>query len=308
MYYFLYVVVVVHNKGNNTMAHQEHQYLALIRRVLGDGIFAMDRTNVGTTSLFGAQMRFSLVNGVVPILTTKRVAINSVIKELLWFIAGGTSSKTLDRRGVKIWNANGSRKFLQSRGQGHREEGDLGPIYGFQWRHWGAEYKTATTDYTNQGIDQLAQVIEGMRLDPHGRRHVLSAWNVGDLHAMALPPCHMIVQFYIRNGKLSAMLTQRSADLGLGVPFNIASYSILVHILAHLLGLEAYEFVYSIGDAHVYANHTEALLLQLERDPLPFPTLEIKAPIGGTIDDYKFEDFIVHNYKCHTPIVLNMAV
>merc|ERR1711988_1364056 len=202
-----------------------------------------------------------------------------VVEELLWFMRGDTNGKHFSDKGVKIWDANGSRDFLDKRGLGHREEGDLGPVYGFQWRHFGAKYEDMHTDYTGQGVDQLAECIRKIKEDPADRRIIMSAWNPADLHEMALPPCHMFCQFYVANGELSCLMYQRSCDMGLGVPFNIASYSLLTCMVAQVCGLKPGEFVHTLGNAHVYQNHVEPLKTQLERTPRPFPILKMNPEV-----------------------------
>ncbi len=204
-------------------------------------------------------MRFSLSDGKIPLLTTKRVYWHGLVEELLWFISGDTSSKTLEKKGVNIWKKNGSREFLDRQGLTDREEGDLGPIYGFQWRHFGAFYTSYNKDYKGKGIDQLANIIETIKKNPDDRRMILSAWNPAQQHLMALPPCHMFAQFYVSDGELSCQVYQRSADMGLGVPFNIASYALLTHMIAKCTGLVARELIHVMGDCHVYLNHVETL-------------------------------------------------
>lgn len=198
----------------------------------------MDRTGVGTLGIFGVQMRYSLKNDVFPLLTTKRVFWRGVVEELLWFIQGSTNANLLKEKNIHIWDANSTREFLDSAGLNHYDEGDLGPIYGFQWRHFGAEYKGMNHDYTNEGIDQLKNVINTIKTNPNDRRIIMCAWNPLDLKKMALPPCHCMVQFFVANNELSCLLYQRSADMGLGVPFNIASYSLLTYMIAHVTGLK----------------------------------------------------------------------
>eukprot|EP00058_Branchiostoma_floridae_P001220 XP_002586708.1 hypothetical protein BRAFLDRAFT_77468 [Branchiostoma floridae] len=286
--------------------HDEYQYLDLVRHILDCGQRKDDRTGTGTLSVFGAQCRYSL-RGQFPLLTTKRVFWRGVAEELLWFVRGCTNGKELSDKKVHIWDANGSRDFLDKRGLSHYEEGDLGPVYGFQWRHFGAEYKDRYTDYTGQGVDQLAQVIHTIKTDPDNRRIIMSAWNPPDLPKMALPPCHAFVQFYVCNGELSCQLYQRSGDTGLGVPFNIASYSLLTYMIAHITGLKPGDFVHTLGDAHVYVNHVDALKEQLKREPRPFPTLNIKRQVEN-IDDFKMEDFEIVGYKPHPKISMEMAV
>jgi thymidylate synthase len=261
---------------------------------------------------------------VLPLLTTKRVFTKAIIAELLWFIAGTTSSIPLSENGVKIWDGNGSREFLDKVGLSHREVGDLGPVYGFQWRHFGAEYVDAKTDYTGQGVDQLAEVIHKLKHTPYDRRIIMSAWNPADLKKMALPPCHMFAQFYVSYprlkggidtqtktkgpGHLHCQLYQRSCDMGLGVPFNIASYALLTHMIAHVCDLVPGSLTHVMGDAHVYADHVEALKIQLEREPRDFPTLKIAREKGGDIDGWKAEDFVIEGYEPHKSISMKMSV
>jgi thymidylate synthase len=252
---------------------------------------------------------------VLPLLTTKRVFVRAVILELLWFISGSTSSLALAEAGVKIWDGNGSRAFLDSVGLTQRSEGDLGPVYGFQWRHFGAQYVDAKTDYSGKGVDQLAEVIRKLRTSPYDRRIILSAWNPADVVKMALPPCHMFAQFYVSfaadaagRGRLHCQLYQRSCDVGLGVPFNIASYALLTHMLAHVCDLTPGTFTHTMGDAHVYLDHVDALKLQLERRPRPFPTLDIRRAPGGSIDGWTLDDFVVNGYDPHKSIPMKMSV
>eukprot|EP00029_Vermamoeba_vermiformis_P001130 TRINITY_DN1129_c0_g1_i1.p1 TRINITY_DN1129_c0_g1~~TRINITY_DN1129_c0_g1_i1.p1 ORF type:complete len:328 (-),score=71.75 TRINITY_DN1129_c0_g1_i1:117-1022(-) len=287
--------------------HEEYQYLEMIEDIIKHGNRKDDRTGVGTISKFGAQMRFSLRDGVFPLLTTKRVFWKGVVEELLWFIRGDTNGANLSKKGVKIWDANGSRQFLDSRGLTHREENDLGPVYGFQWRHFGAKYVDMHTDYTGQGVDQLQDVIHKLKTNPNDRRIVMSAWNPADLDQMALPPCHMFCQFYVANGELSCQLYQRSCDMGLGVPFNIASYALLTLMLAQVCGLKGGEFVHTLGDAHVYTNHVEPLKEQIQRTPKAFPKIRINPDVTD-IDSFKFEDFELIGYEPHPTIKMDMAV
>lgn len=290
--------------------HEELQYTRLVREVIDRGLPCGDRTKTGTLSMFGAQMRFSLRGGVIPLLTTKRVFWRGVAEELLWFISGCTDGKELAEKKVHIWDANGSREFLDSRGLTRNREGDLGPVYGFQWRHFGAAYEGPDADYTGKGVDQLRQVVDSLKSEEgrDSRRIVLSAWNPQALPEMALPPCHMFAQFRVhRKDQLSVLLYQRSGDLGLGVPFNIASYALLAHIVAHVCGLRATELVHIIGDAHVYSNHVGPLLEQIEREPLPFPTLEIDADVRD-IDAVRFEHLTLKGYKSHKSVPMKMAV
>lgn len=290
-------------------AHEELQYLDHIRDIITRGIVRGDRTGTGTRSKFGASMRFSLRDNVLPLLTTKRVFWRGVAEELFWFISGSTDNKLLQEKKIRIWDGNGSREFLDKRGLSHRREGDLGPVYGFQWRHFGAKYETCDTDYKGKGVDQLAKVIDMIKNNPTSRRIVMSAWNPADLPQMALPPCHMFAQFYVDTtaGELSCQMYQRSADMGLGVPFNIASYALLTRLIAHCCGLKAGDFIHVIGDAHVYLNHVEPLKEQLKREPRAFPTLLIKTA-SRSIDAITMKDLELVGYKPHKSIKMKMAV
>ncbi|XP_049544908.1 thymidylate synthase [Anopheles darlingi] len=285
----------------------EQGYLQLIRDIVSKGNKRSDRTGVGTLSIFGTQLRYSLRDGTFPLLTTKKVFFRGIAEELLWFIRGSTNAKELQAKGVRIWDGNSTREFLDSCGFTDREEGDLGPVYGFQWRHFGATYGTCHDDYTGKGKDQLAEIIEKLKNNPTDRRIILSAWNPVDIPIMALPPCHCLVQFYVANGELSCQMYQRSADVGLGVPFNIASYSLLTHMIAHVTGLKAGEFIHTMGDTHIYLNHVDALKEQLQREPKPFPTLTIKRQVAS-IDDFQYEDFAINDYNPHPAIKMEMAV
>ncbi|KAG5945326.1 Thymidylate synthase [Claviceps monticola] len=337
----------VANKAcQSSKRHEEYQYLDLIREILDEGEVRPDRTGTGTISIFAPRpLKFSLNRDgvpILPLLTTKRVFLRAVIAELLWFIEANTSSLALSNAGVKIWDGNGSREFLDNLGLTHREVGDLGPVYGFQWRHFGAEYVDAKTDYSGKGVDQLADVIDKIKNKPYDRRIIMSAWNARDLHLMALPPCHVFAQFYVsypgrrrRNGcvqksgagasangsaereadennnekgHLNCQLYQRSCDMGLGVPFNIASYALLTHMIAHACDLVPGSLTHVMGDAHVYADHEDALNVQLEREPRDFPELEITRDKGCSIDGWKIEDFVVKGYDPHKTIAMKMSV
>lgn len=230
-----------------------------------------------------------------------------MIEELLWFIRGSTNAKELSQKGVKIWDGNSSRDFLDKHGFNDREEGDLGPIYGFQWRHFGAQYENMHTNYEGKGIDQLNEVIEKIKKNPDDRRIIMSAWNPIDIPKMALPPCHCFVQFYVSDGELSCMLYQRSADMGLGVPFNIASYALLTHMIAHVTGLKAGEFIHTIGDCHIYSNHIVALEEQLKREPRSFPSIRIKNK-KEKIEEFEINDFEIIGYNPYPIIKMDMAV
>lgn len=286
--------------------HEEYQYLNLIQDIIQNGAEKGDRTGTGTLSKFGCQMRFNLRSS-FPLLTTKRVFWRGVLEELLWFISGSTNAKVLQDKGIHIWDGNASRDYLDSLGLTGREEGDLGPVYGFQWRHFGAKYTDMHADYSGQGFDQLADVIEKLRCKPEDRRIILSAWNPADLQLMALPPCHMFAQFYVANGELSCQMYQRSCDMGLGVPFNIASYALLTCILAHICDLKRGDFIHVLGDAHVYKNHVEPLEQQLKNIPKPFPALKISTS-KKDIDLLKASDFELIGYDPHKKIAMKMAV
>lgn len=291
---------------------QERAYLDLCKRIIEEGEFRPDRTGTGTYSLFAPpQLRFDLSNDQLPLLTTKRTFFRGVAKELLWFISGNTDANVLKNQDIHIWDGNGSREFLDKRGLTNNREGDLGPVYGFQWRHFGAPYHGCDADYNNKGVDQLAQVIHQIKTTPYDRRIILSAWNPAALDEMALPPCHILCQFYVSNkgGKkvLSCQMYQRSCDMGLGVPFNIASYALLTKMIAHVCGLDCGEFVHVMGDAHVYANHVEALKEQISRTPTSFPKVTFKRKIED-IDDFTYEDLEVHDYHPQSRIVMKMAV
>ncbi len=287
--------------------HEEYQYLNLIYDILNEGTIEEGR-NGKTQTVFGAAMHFSLENSKIPILTTKKVAHITCLKELLWFVKGQTDNNILKSQNVKIWNGNGSREFLDSRGLNHLEEGDLGPVYGHQWRFFNAEYKTCKDDYSNKGYDQLDNIIQNLK-DPekrNSRRLVMSAWNPLQIDQMALPPCHVLAQFCVTHGnKLSCSLYQRSGDVGLGVPFNIASYSFLTHLIAKHCDLEPYQFVYMLGNAHIYDDHFKPLTEQLKREPYPFPSIKIKVK-RDNINDYVKDDFIIENYKYHEVIKMDM--
>lgn len=261
-------------------------YLNFLTHIIERGISKSDRTGVGTLSSFGYQMRFDLAQG-FPLVTTKRLHLKSIIYELLWFLRGDTNIQYLNQRGVTIWD------------EWADAFGNLGPVYGKQWRSW------QTAD--KKEIDQITQLIQQIKSNPDSRRLIVSAWNVGDLDKMALPPCHLIFQFYVANTKLSCQLYQRSADAFLGVPFNIASYALLTHMVAQQCNLEVGEFIWTGGDCHIYSNHYEQVKLQLSRQPLCLPKLAIKRK-PNSIVDYQFEDFVLHNYQYHPAIKATVAV
>ncbi|WEL37761.1 thymidylate synthase [Encephalitozoon hellem] len=288
--------------------HPERQYLDLVKHILESGVKRMDRTGTGTLSVFGATMRFSLEDNTFPLLTTKRVFYKGVVEELLFFLRGQTDSKILEKKGVRIWERNGSKEFLQSLGI-DREEGDLGPIYGFQWRHFGAPYETSGSSYEGKGVDQIKDVVDMIRKNPNSRRMVVCAWNPVALGEMALPPCHVLFQFNVMEGKLNCAMYQRSGDVGLGVPFNIASYSLLTIMVAHLTGLQPGEFVHFLGDTHIYLDHVDSLRLQLERVPRPFPKLFVRPKESRErLEDFEYEDFLLVGYDPHPPIKMDMSV
>ena len=288
-------------------------YLNLIRQIIKSGRKQIGRNGTTYTSI-GETLRFSLEDNKIPLMTTKKLAWRVCLKELLWFMNGDTNNKILKDQNVKIWNGNGTREFLDSRGLNYLKEDDLGPVYGHQWRFWNAPYNRnmgCLEDYRGKGIDQLQNVIDEINISKEtgesSRRMIMSAWNPEQLDEMALPPCHVLSQYHLVNNKLSCTLYQRSGDVGLGVPFNIASYSFLTHLLAKHCGLEAGEFVHFIGNAHIYDDHIEPLKLQLENEPYEFPNLEIKKK-RENIDNYKFDDFSINNYKFHKVIKMDMRV
>ena len=262
------------------------QYLDLLRHVMENGVDRMDRTGTGTRGVFGYQMRFDLSNG-FPMVTTKKLHKKSIVHELIWFLAGDTNIGYLKENGVRIWD------------EWADENGDLGPVYGKQWRRWeGPEGKV---------FDQIKTVVEAIKSNPYSRRHIVSAWNPADVDEMALPPCHCLFQFHVANGKLSCQLYQRSADIFLGVPFNIASYALLVHMMAQICELEVGDFVHTFGDAHIYSNHFEQVKLQLTRDPKPLPKLKLNPEIRK-IDGFTYEDVKIIGYKAHPHIAGKVAV
>jgi thymidylate synthase len=262
------------------------QYLDLLDHVLQSGVKKTDRTGTGTISVFGYQMRFNLADG-FPMMTTKKLHLKSILHELLWFLKGETNIDYLKQNGVSIWN------------EWADENGELGHVYGYQWRSWPA--------YNGGGIDQITQVIESVKNNPDSRRHIVSAWNVADLNNMALPPCHVMFQFYVADGKLSCSMYQRSADIFLGVPFNIASYALLTHMVAQVTGLVAGDFVHTLGDAHIYLNHLDQVKLQLTREPYPLPKLKINPEVKN-IFDFQFSDFHLEDYQAHPHIKGEISV
>lgn len=261
-------------------------YLDLLQSILDHGHVKDDRTGTGTLSVFGRQMRFDLSGG-FPLLTTKKIHFKSIVHELLWFIRGDTNTRYLRENGVTIWD------------EWANENGDLGPVYGHQWRSWPAP--------DGRQIDQLGETIAAIKTNPNSRRLIVNAWNVGDLESMALPPCHLLFQFYVAGGRLSCQLYQRSADVFLGVPFNIASYSLLTLMVAQVTGLQPGEFIHTLGDAHLYSNHLEQARLQLTREPRPLPSLRLNPEVSD-IDTFTFEDIALSDYNPHPRIRAEVAV
>ena len=262
------------------------QYLGLLERVLQEGVWKDDRTGTGTISIFGYQMRFNTEDG-FPLLTTKKIHLKSIIYELLWFLKGDTNVKYLQEHGIRIWN------------EWADANGDLGHIYGYQWRSW--------QDYEGGTIDQISEVVNTLKNNPDSRRIIVSSWNVGDLKNMNLPPCHAFFQFYVADGRLSLQLYQRSADIFLGVPFNIASYTLLLLMMAQVTGLKAGDFIHTFGDAHIYLNHLDQVKLQLSREPRPLPQMKINPSVKD-IFDFQFDDFELLNYNPHPHIKGEVAV
>jgi len=323
----------IFNSLTSDNLHEEYQYLNLIENIIDNGVWEEGR-NGKTKSIFGNMMRFSLKDGKIPILTTKKTAWKTCLKELLWFIRGETDNKILKQNGVHIWDANSSREFLDSRGLKDYEVDELGPIYGYQWRNFNKpyfskkyerdiiiDYETNYSDFGNnylenernkleeKGVDQLQQIIDALK-DPktrNSRRLIMTAWNPCQLDQMALPPCHILCQFNVHNGnQLSCALYQRSNDCCLGTPFNIASYSLLTHLIAKHCGLEAYEFTHFMGNCHIYEDHIQPIKEQLLREPFSFPFLSIDK-IKDNISDYHIEDFDLIGYKSHDVIKMNMV-
>ncbi|XP_020677294.1 bifunctional dihydrofolate reductase-thymidylate synthase isoform X1 [Dendrobium catenatum] len=286
--------------------HEEYTYLRLVEDIISHGATKSGRMGIETLSKFSCQMRFNLRRS-FPLLTTKRVLWSVVVEELLWFVSGSTNAKVLQSRELCLWDGNASRDFLDSVGLARREKGDSGPIYGFQWRHLGAEYIDMHTDYTGKGFDQLLDVIDKIKKKPNDRRIILSAWNPFDLKEMSRRPCQMFSQFYVENGELSCQIYESSADMGLAVPFNIASYSLLIYIIAQVCDLVPGDFTYTIGDARVYKTHVRPLREQLQRQPKPFPILKIN-PEKKDIDSFIAADFTLVGYDPHPEMEMKMAV
>tara|TARA_B100000686_G_scaffold345306_2_gene429660 strand:+ start:221 stop:1597 length:1377 start_codon:yes stop_codon:yes gene_type:complete len=281
---------------------QEYQYLDLLKDILENGI-KKDSRNSTVYSSFGSRMKFDLREG-FPLLTTKKMPWKTILRELLWFIKGSTSNKELQDKNVHIWDANASKEFLKTRGLSY-EEGDLGPIYGFQWRHFGAKYKDHMTDYQGQGIDQLQWIIHEIQTNPMSRRLIMSSWNPVDLDRMALPPCHIMIQFNIEDKYIDAQLYQRSGDMFLGVPFNISSYAFLLHIIGKITGYIPRYFIHIIGDTHIYEDHIDSVKEQLLRIPSKFPSLEINSI--DTIDTIQEDNLKINNYQYYPTIQAKMV-
>ena len=262
------------------------QYLDLLSHVMEHGIEKRDRTGTGTLSTFGYQMRFDLSEG-FPLMTTKKLHLKSILYELLWFLSGSTNVRYLQEKGVRIWN------------EWADADGNLGPIYGYQWRSWPAA--------DGRTIDQVSAVVDSLKKNPDSRRHIISAWNVGEIEKMALPPCHILFQFYVAGDRLSCQLYQRSADIFLGVPFNIASYALLTIMMAQVTGYKPGEFIHTLGDAHIYLNHTEQVRLQLTRDPRPLPRMIVNKEVANILE-FKYEDFVLADYNPHPAIKGEISV
>ncbi|KAG9449715.1 hypothetical protein H6P81_009680 [Aristolochia fimbriata] len=287
--------------------HEEYMYLRLVQDIIGSGIQKDDGTGTGTLSQFGSQMRFNLRKS-FPLFTTKKVFWRGVVEELLWFISGSTNAKMLQDKGMHLWDGNASGDYLDRHLLGfNSEEGDLGPIYGFQWKHFGASYTSMHADYTGKGFDQLLDVIHKIITTPDDRHIVLSAWNPSDLKQMALLPCHMFAQFWVVNGELSCQMYQQSTDMFLGAPFNIASYALLTYMIAHVCGLTPGDFIHVLGDAHIYKTHVRPLQKQLQKSPKPFPILKIN-PQKKDIDSFVAADFTLIGYDPHQKIEMKIAL
>lgn len=296
------------NWSKGRVNSHDEKYIQMVRYVLEMGETREDRTGTGTHSVFGYQVRFDISDGSIPLLTTKKVFERGVIEELLWFLRGSTNVRELTEKHIHFWDDNVSRETLDRLGFEDRKEGDLGPGYGFQWRHFGAEYESMDCSYDGQGVNQINEIVKLIRSSPQSRRIIVSAWNPKDIKQVALPPCHVLFQLYVHtDGRLDCHMYQRSADLGLGVPFNIASYSILVVLLAQHCQLTPGSLIVSFGDLHIYRNHVNALCDQIDRQPYPAPTLRIRN-LHENLEDYTYEDFEIENYNYHPAIRMEMSV
>jgi thymidylate synthase len=291
----------------NSEKHEEYQYINLIEDILSEGVMELGRNGYAKT-ITGSVMHFTLNDGLIPFLTTKQFSWKTCAKELFWFISGSTDNKVLQDQNVKIWNGNASREYLDDIGLYSRAENDLGPVYGHQWRHFNAPYGTCHDDYAGKGQDQLGYIISNLK-NPHtrsSRRLIMSAWNPCQLAEMALPPCHVLVQFNVTEGDhLSCSMYQRSVDVALGSPYNIASYSLLTHLIAHHCGLKATDFYYHLGNCHIYDDHIEPLAEQITRTPFPFPTIKITSK-KENIEEYSLADIEISNYNSHGIIKMEM--
>lgn len=291
------------------MNTEELQYLDLLRDCVENGVerpASSERTGTGTLGHIGSMMKFDLSNNTIPLFTTKKVFWKGVVQELLWFIDGETDSYVLEDQGINIWKGNTTREFLDSQGLDHIPEGDIGTGYGFQWRNWNGDYEFWAEQNIRTGIDQLKRLVEGLRTNPNSRRHVLSTWNVSQLDEMALPPCHMISTWSILDNKLHCTMTQRSCDMFLGVPFNVASYCLFIHLIANDLGIEAGSFTWFGADVHVYQNHVEQVKEQISKEPYDFPTVKITK--GKSIFEISADDIELIDYNSHPAIKADMAV
>lgn len=291
--------------------HEEYQVIKILHRLLNSGVHKTDRTGTGTHSIFGTQMRFSLANGFIPILTTKRVFFKTVVAELLWMISGSTDADKLKQQGVHIWEKDTSRETLDKRGFKTRREGDIGPGYGFQMRHFGAKYTDCSADYSGAGVDQLTHIINTIKTDPHSRRIILNLWNPVDIPNSTLPPCHILAQFYVipdhPKGKLCCQMYQRSVDFFLGFPYNIAFYSLLTHMIAMVCDLEAGEFIHCGGDVHLYKNHFEQAQIQVSRLPKQFPIIKLLNK-RNNLNEFETTDFELSDYDPHPAIKGDISV
>jgi thymidylate synthase len=300
------------SKYKKLQSHEEYQYLETVRDIIDNGLRSEDRTGVGTVSTFGTMMRFSLRDGKIPQYTSRKTFVRGAVEELLWMLRGDTNANNLASKNVNIWNGNTTREFLDQRGLEDFQQGDIGTLYGFQMRHWGAEYHGFNHDYTGEGIDQIAKVIELIKTTPKSRRILVSNYNVSQLDTGCLEPCHTLFQFYVDTEKkeLSSLLYMRSVDMMCGQPLNVLFYSIMTHLFAKLTGYTAGDFVFTSGDTHVYLNHLDNAKAQIEREPKPFPTLTINKDLN-TLEDILsmgFDDFEINGYEYHPPLKYEMAI
>jgi len=298
-------------ESETSMNHEEQQYLNLLQNILDNGTEKEDRTGIGTVGIFGSNLRFSLKDNTLPLLTTKKMFLRGIIEELLFFIRGDTDTKLLEQKGVNIWKGNTTREFLDKRGLSYLPEGSIGKGYGYQWRNFGGTERADLYKHVlKDGVDQLKIALDMIRKDPNSRKNIISAWNPQQLKEMALEPCHMLFQFQVDGNKLNLLWFQRSVDTFLGLPFNIASYAILNMLFAKAANLESGDLIFSGGDTHIYKNHVEQVKQQLTREPFDFAKLNINSQINSIEDMEKlsFEDFSVSNYQSHSSIKAEMAV